>query len=528
MNMQTGVLVSLRRTTIRVGQMPYSVVLVLGFIVLFVSYLFAAQYITNNSDDASIIFEGQAMLHCNIFMHGWYLPSDSFITSEMPLYALGSLILSPQALLKVGPALLYASTVLLAVVLARKVVPQGTSRWLAIGACLALIAFPIGLMFSFVLRSPMHIATIFLTLVAFWAYDRYVRQHTPGFALILFSFITTISIIGDPMAQILIPIPIAIVSGRMLWKTRGSDVIARTVLIVAGGSLLAGFALRQVLILSGTHINTTSIHLAVPAQILPHLSWLFLGIATLFHIDFIEISPGNINPLIIILNGAFLLITVAGFVRLMQKVLFPGELRDSFQAVLGWAILSLIAVFLFTTFAINVLTIRYLFPAFIYAGILLYPAITQVIPKRVVTGGVLTFLALSILTFSVTLVQRPAATTPEKPLITFLHNQHLTNGLGSFWVTNITVLKSDHSVQLLPVIILKGEVHAYNWHADAAWFRGDSVNKVQFLAYDDSEDVTQYYQAALLSFGMPAHMYRVDHYTILTWDHPIISPTYHL
>ena len=82
----------------------------------------ASQLVRNNSDNASIILEGRAMLHGNLILRGWYLPSDSFMTSEMPLDALGSLFFTGVQLLKITPALLYATTVVAAAYLASRCV----------------------------------------------------------------------------------------------------------------------------------------------------------------------------------------------------------------------------------------------------------------------------------------------------------------------------------------------------------------------------------------------------------------------
>src|SRR5215813_9585428 len=105
--------------------------LLCGFAMLFAGYLFATQFNANNSDNASMILEAQAMLHGNIILHGWYLPPDSFITSEMPLDALSGLVFTSEQLLKTTPALLYASTVLGAVYLAGRCVLDPAARWFA-------------------------------------------------------------------------------------------------------------------------------------------------------------------------------------------------------------------------------------------------------------------------------------------------------------------------------------------------------------------------------------------------------------
>src|SRR5215813_1958470 len=105
--------------------------MLVGCAILFAGYLYASRFVPNNSDNASMILEAQAMLHGNIILHGWYLPPDSFITSEMPLDALSGLVFTSEQLLKTTPALLYASTVLGAVYLAGRCVLDPAARWFA-------------------------------------------------------------------------------------------------------------------------------------------------------------------------------------------------------------------------------------------------------------------------------------------------------------------------------------------------------------------------------------------------------------
>src|ERR1019366_2418084 len=56
---------------------------------LFAMYLFISRIVLYNADDASIILEAQSMLHGNYILHGWYIPTDNFLTIDMPLYAIG-------------------------------------------------------------------------------------------------------------------------------------------------------------------------------------------------------------------------------------------------------------------------------------------------------------------------------------------------------------------------------------------------------------------------------------------------------
>ena len=496
------------------------------FALLFTGYLYANQFHANTSDNASMILEGQAMLHGNLFMHGWYLPPDSFITTEMPLDALASIFFSGVALLKITPALLYAATVVGASYLASRGIADPRGRWLAVAACVALIAFPIGLLFGMVTQAPMHIGTLIASLIAWLAYDYYARHPASWEALGLFVLVTALAIIGDPMAELLIVAPVGIVSAWALWRTRGHDPVAGATMAGVLVALLLGIFLERVLIASGTFINgSTPIRPASPALIWTHIQWLYVAVSLLFHID-VEQKLGFEQVLFLILNVGFLILGCLGFIILFRHTLFPKDGKPNLTSLLSWAIVCSILIFLFTDLATGILQLRYLLPAFVYAGILCYAAFARVVSRARLTLVVLAFLLVSGLTGGVLLAQSPHTVVPQKQLIAFLQNHHLTSGLGTYWTANITTLGSDGQVQVLPVVEQDGRIRPYRWHSDAAWFQGQRLDTANFLVFDSSVPKVPFQDEVINEFGMPQHIYRLadaQDYVIFVWDHPMIG-----
>ncbi|MGH2486954.1 MAG: hypothetical protein ACRDHE_13170, partial [Ktedonobacterales bacterium] len=414
----------------------------IGFALLFVAYLYATRTVGNNSDNASVILEGQAMAHGNLLLRGWYLPPDSFITTEAALDALGGLLFSPAQLLKLTPAFLYASASLLAAYLAGRTVTEPAARWLASVACVALIAFPNGSLLVMVMQGPMHFGTIVASLIAWLAYDRFVTHPASRGMLAAFALVTTLAIIGDPMAEALIVLPALIVGVWALWRSGGRDVIARATTAGAAVALLLGVGLRQALIATGTFIGSATPQLASPGLIWRHAQWLCVEVCMFFHIDLRHGVGSGQWIVILALNCGVLILCCAGFVRLLRRSLTPGLMRDSLSGVLSWAIVSSVAAFLFTDFAVDFGGTRYLLPAFIYAGILCYPACARMLAGRRLKRFIVTFLCASGLVYVVALAQTPRATAPEQPLIAFLESHHLTAGYGSYWTANISTLRN--------------------------------------------------------------------------------------
>jgi hypothetical protein len=498
-----------------------------SFALLFAAYLYADQLQLNTSDNASIILEAQAMLHGNILLHGWYLPPDSFITTEMPLDALGSLLFTGPQLLKITPALLYAATVVGAGWLAGRQIPDTCRRRLAVVACVALIAFPIGRLFDLVSQGPMHVGTIVVSLIAWWAYAHAVdstgrRCELVGFAL--FALLTTLAIVGDPMAELLLVAPVALLGGWVLLCARGRDPTAWTALAAAVSAWLAGSVLRQLLLKSGTFLGSTSLHLASPPQIWAHLQWLLLGLCLLFHIDLRHHPFGLLQLLILTLNAGFLVVAVVGFLKLFRHTLFPLHMRQSLPSVLSWSIVGSILVFVFSDLATGMGQLRYLLPASVYAGILCYAALAQVASRRNLRLVIVTFLFAGMLTGSLLLLQTPAARPPQEQLILFLERHHLRMGLGTFWDANIITLQSGEEVRVAPVVAQGGRIYPRRWHASAAWFTAAQLASARFVVTDGRVPLTSFLQAVTATFGAPDHIYHLagaTGYVIFVWDHPI-------
>ena len=61
---------------------------VLAVALLFLAYLRVSRTYPENSDESNDLLMAWDMLHGNVLLHGWYLSDVSFITTELPQYAL--------------------------------------------------------------------------------------------------------------------------------------------------------------------------------------------------------------------------------------------------------------------------------------------------------------------------------------------------------------------------------------------------------------------------------------------------------
>lgn len=508
--------------------LPLSLVFPVGFVALFVLYLYTSRFVTNSSDNAGIILEAQAMAHGNLILHGWHLPPDSFITTEMPLDAVLSAFFRGAQLFRITPALLSAATVTGAAYLASMLATSPATRWLAAGACVALLAFPVGVLFSLAMIAFVHYGTIVAILIAWWAFASFVRGSASYVWLGAFVVVTGLAIAGDPMAELMLVAPAGVVCAWVLWRTRGQDRTARLLLGGAVAALLLGIGIRQALIAAGTHIGSTSLEVASPDRILTHLEWLWIALSTLFHID---VSNGLVayQRLIFgLINAVFLVVGIVGFARLFRRTLLPSNMRDSFAGALSWSIIGDIFAFVLSDFAQDLLGVRYLLPAFVAAGVLCASAIAEVISSRYLAGFVTVFLAASVLTSGVALAQRSPSPVPEQPLIAFLARHGMTTGLGSYWSADITTLRSGGAIHLSPIKSEGGHISPYRWHDTDDWFAPAQLDAATFIVDDGRTPIAPFQSAVIATFGAPDHIYTVGRYTVFAWDHPFITPATNL
>jgi len=102
---------------------------VLAVALLFLAYLRVSRTYPENSDESNDLLMAWDMLHGNVLLHGWYLSDVSFITTELPQYALLVWLFGLHAdTAHIAAAMTYTVVVILSVLLARGRVPRREAR----------------------------------------------------------------------------------------------------------------------------------------------------------------------------------------------------------------------------------------------------------------------------------------------------------------------------------------------------------------------------------------------------------------
>ena len=101
----------------------------LAVALLFLAYLRVSRTYPENSDESNDLLMAWDMLHGNVLLHGWYLSDVSFITTELPQYALLVWLFGLHTdTAHIAAAMTYTLVVILSVLLARGRVPRREGR----------------------------------------------------------------------------------------------------------------------------------------------------------------------------------------------------------------------------------------------------------------------------------------------------------------------------------------------------------------------------------------------------------------
>jgi hypothetical protein len=313
---------------------------------LFACYLAEARTVVVNSDSSATLLQSWDMLHGNWLLHGWVLSDVSFYTTELPEWALASLLagLSPNAA-HVGAALTYTLLVLLAALLARGRGPGGLRSALVAGGI--LLAPSLGRDTAELLGTPDHLGTAVPILVVLLLIDLApARWWVPVLAGLGLAW----ALIADPLTLYAACVPLAVVGAiRAIRRRSAYDAWLFVAAVASVG--LARVALALIKRAGGFAVNNVPGGLLAPLSAAPHHAWITVqSVLLLFGADFTD--PGSafvrfvavVHLVGVALALAALAIGIARFF----------SLRDRVSEVLVGGILVLLAAGVLGTHMANI------------------------------------------------------------------------------------------------------------------------------------------------------------------------------
>ena len=464
-----------------------------GAIVLFwVYYLQSARTTYLNSDGASNALQAWAMLHGNVLLHGWTVSDVSFYTTELPQYALVEAIrgLTPQVVHICG-AMSYALLVVLAAIVAKG---RATGRRALVSAGVAaviMLAPQLGSATGLLLLSPDHVGTGVPLLVAWILVDR--ADPEAGWqrwvAPVAVGLILAWTAVGDQLAEVIAALPLLLACGLRVLRARVGGVPLRKLgyeLWLAAAAILcvplAWLGVKLISALGGWTISAPRTGLASSGVLGRNLQLAGSGLLQLFGANFYRIQSDTQN-VFAVLHMAGLALAAWGLLLAVRRYFS----QDLIVQVLVLAIAVNIAAYIFTVQAQNMATTREIasvlpFGAALAGRMLAEPLLgtrrargrahALVAPGRMIAG--LTAVGVLAACYAVMLGYNASRSEPADPLAkvaSWLVAQHLRQGLGGYWQSNIITLETDGAVQVRAIDINADKLTtgAY-WEADSAWY----------------------------------------------------------
>ena len=503
---------------------------------LFLAYLRASRTYPENSDESNDLLMAWDMLHGNVLLHGWYLSDVSFITTELPQYALLVWLFGLHTdTAHIAAAMTYTLVVILSVLLARGRVSRREARARMLLTAGLMFAPQLGVGVFVLLLSLGHIGTAVPLLLTWLVIDRCPARW---FVAVAVGLLLTWVLIADPLVLLAGVVPLVAVcvmrvvralaqrqdaTVRAVLRTRWYELSLAVAAVAAWGlAWLAGHLVQA-------DLHPVPYHLA-PVHTWPKHAWVTAkGLFALFGAK-PEGPPAAF---------AFALLHLAGVALVAWAVLRVARRflswPDMISQILLVAMIVNVAAYVPSTLAnatdLNAREFAVVLPfGAVLAGRTL--AVSLLDSKRRWARPALLAGAAGLLLvgYGVSLgwaAAQPSVSPMNARLATFLSAHHLTSGIGGYWESSVVTVGSDGAVTIRSVrpATLKPNL----WEAKSSWYDA-GPNYANFLVTSSAPGFFNHWQpnrAALAALGTPARTYHVGPYTVYVWNKNLLAELAH-
>jgi hypothetical protein len=509
----------------------------LAVALLFLAYLRVSRTYPENSDESNDLLMAWDMLHGNVLLHGWYLSDVSFISTELPQYALLVRLFGLHAdTAHIAAAMTYTLVVIFAVLLARGAtgrVPRGEA-WPRMLLTAGLMFAPqLGVGVFVLLLSLGHIGTAVPLLLTWLVIDRCPeRWYVP----VIVGLLLTWMLVADPLVLLVGVVPLVAVCALRVTRAlaRRADDPARAVLRAHAHELSLAVAaiLAQGLASLAGRLVQAYLH-PVPYQLAPVHTWpkhawvTAQGLLALF----------GAKPQGPAAAMAFAVLHLAGVALVAWAVLrvarhFAGW-PDMISQILLVAMVLNVAAYVPSTLAnataLNAREFAVVLPfGAVLAGRTLGASLRGSILRggqrqRVIRAGLAGALLAGYGASLGWAAAQPSVPPMNARLAAFLKAHHLTSGIGGYWESSAVTVGSDGAVTIRAV--LPGTLHPDLWEAKSSWY-DPGLHQANFLVTSSTPGFFNHWQpnpAALAALGQPVRTYRTGPYTVYVYDKNLLA-----
>ena len=506
----------------------------LAVALLFLAYLRVSRTYPENSDESNDLLMAWDMLHGNVLLHGWYLSDVSFITTELPQYALLVWLFGLHAdTAHIAAAMTYTLVVILSVLLARGRVPRREARLRMLLTAALMFAPQLGVGVFVLLLSLGHIGTAVPLLLTWLVIDRCPpRWWVP----VLVGLLLTWVLIADPLVLLVGVVPLVAVCALRVSRdlARRQDTSVQAVLRARWYELslaVAAIAAQGLASLAGrllqAYIHPLAYQLA-PVHTWARHAWVTgKGLLVLFGAK-PEGPPAAM---------AFALLHLAGVALVAWAVLRVARRflswPDMISQILLVAMVLNVVAYVPSTLAnatdLNAREFAVVLPfGAVLAGRTLAASLQASLRRRprpaVLLAGVLLACYAAGLGYA---AAQPSVPPMNARLARFLAAHHLTSGIGGYWLSSVVTVGSDGAVTIRAVASLP--LAPYPWEAKSSWY-DPGPNRANFLVTSNAPGFFNHWQpkpAAQAALGRPVRTYHTGHYTVYVYDKNLLAELRH-
>jgi hypothetical protein len=472
-----------------------------------------------DSDGASNVLQAADLLHGNLVLQHWQVSDVSFYLTDLPLYAVLALIFgTAPAVLHVGAAVVFTAVVLLTALLAKG---PGRDRPALLRAALAgTIVFvapfdPAGI--RLYLSAPDHLSTIAMGLAMLLIIDR-ARPFTRKTTL-LYVAVAAMAELSDPMAIVVLALPIMAVSGLAAARRREGGWLCLSTAASLAVAMLGGLLLKAA---DGFTAYSPATRFAPAHRLGTDLIITYRQFLTLFGADFTgrHLDRHSITPLLHLLALVVVVIAVLAAIRRFFEA-------DRLEQILATVIVVNLAAFTLTTQAMATHSARSFLAVLPCGAVLAARRLPDPLTRLRLLPAVSAVLA-GCLALSLVALRHGARDTAQVSgqrgqnnvaIAAWLRARHLTYGLGSYWNASGVTVQSRGAVKVRPVMVSDGKLAVMDTEFDRTWY-DSSQHVATFLVI--SKNLQDMRAIAQKTYGPPARSADVATSTILVWNRNLL------
>jgi len=469
------------------------------------------------SDGANNALQGWDILHGHLLLHGWIIGDATYVTFELPLYAITEALLGLGALTcHVVSAVTYLIVAACAVVLAMAG-SRGLSRAARGAAVIAVLAAPLPTRqgVSILLSSPDHTGTSAIIMVSFVLIDRAPgRRFTPP----LLCVILCAGQIGDASVRYVAVPAVLLVCAYRIVAARKIRTAETAIMVAAAASVVLAPLIRAAMIRLGGYEMVPPLTAVSPAAQWPHNA--VLALRAVYILFGAVLAP---HAVVGLAGTAFGLICLLAALFGVGKVIWTWRTASRSEQLLCAAIVVVLA-----SYVISMLPVPgnpYEIVAVLPFGAVL--ASRACVPARITDTSrgrlAIAAAAAAALLPLAAAASVPAAATIAVPVAAWLQAHGLTYGIAGYWDASSVTVQSGNRVEVRAVSLSHGKIIPYGWEAKKSWY-DPSQHDATFVVGSSSNvpgNLTP--TIAEQNFGPPAAIYHVAGQAILVYHKNLLT-----